>query len=284
VPRREQRLFWAGAACNDALESPLSVGDPSFQRSPSCSASGTDAAKAVAVAAGVVELVDDSSLEFAAAQPPFAETTQAAVAQPRRRTREVTLVRRPAEQAAWLEAVGNQDLALSIAPPEIRADREVVLAALRRFGAALQFAAPEFRACRECVLTAVRHRGGYLALDHAAPEFREDREVMREAVAWDGFALRYASEALRADRELVVLALESRPVLRHASEALRADRELVLTAVRLHGGDALRDAAPSLRADREIVLAAVQRNVEALDYAAEHLQADPVILAAIGGF
>merc|ERR1712048_376411 len=58
---------------------------------------------------------------------------------------EITLVRRPPEQAEWLEAVCRDWRRLGEAPVGIQADKEVVLAALRRSGGALQFAAPDLQ-------------------------------------------------------------------------------------------------------------------------------------------
>ena len=57
--------------------------------------------------------------------------------------------------------------------------------------------------------------------------------------------------------------------LAYASEALRNDREVVLTAIggALSGWDTLKYASISLRNDREVVLKAVSVNWRALEYA-----------------
>jgi len=57
----------------------------------------------------------------------------------------------------------------------------------------------------------------------------------------------------------------------HASAELKADRELVLTAVQ-RNGRALHFAVASLKSDRQIVLAAMEQNPTALELAAEPLQ------------
>ena len=63
-----------------------------------------------------------------------------------------------------------------------------------------------------------------------------DRETVLAAVANDGEALGYASEALRSDRALVLTAVSNKGIaLKFASKALRSDREVVLTAVAEHG-------------------------------------------------
>ena len=55
------------------------------------------------------------------------------------------------------------------------------------------------------VLAAVQQAG--FALKYASDELRGDREVVLAAVQQDGFALKYASDELRGDREVVLAAL-----------------------------------------------------------------------------
>ena len=55
-------------------------------------------------------------------------------------------------------------------------------------------------------------------------------------------------------------------ILQYASEELRADREIVLAAVQDNGW-ALEYASDELRTDREIVLAAIQKDGRILKYA-----------------
>jgi hypothetical protein len=75
------------------------------------------------------------------------------------------------------------------------------------------------------------------------------------AVSLNGPALKFASDELRADREIVLAAVrQNYKALRYVSDELRADREIVLEAVSLNG-PALQYASPALRNDREIVLA-----------------------------
>ena len=83
---------------------------------------------------------------------------------------------------------------------------------------------------------------------------------MLAAVRQNGCALRYASKALRADREVALAAVkQDGHALSFVSEALNADRGVVLAAVKQNGG-ALWYAPVALRAEREVVLAAVKQN------------------------
>jgi len=68
------------------------------------------------------------------------------------------------------------------------------------------------------------------------------------------------------------------PALRFASEELKGDREIVLGAVQNYGG-ALRFASRELKADREIVLTAVQNDGCAIMFASKELKGDPFVKA-----
>ena len=72
-----------------------------------------------------------------------------------------------------------------------RADREVVLQAVRQNGKALQYASEELKNDREVVLQAITQNGK--ALQYASPELQDDEEVVLQAVAQNGEALQYAS-------------------------------------------------------------------------------------------
>ena len=212
-----------------------------------------------------------------------------------------------------LEAIKEDGNELQHASLELRADRNVVLAAVRQAGGlAIAYASPGLQADREIVLEAVRQNGD--ALQYASTELQADREVLLEAVRQNGDALRYASAELWADREVVLEAVRQNgdhDALRYASTELRADicevlleggrenkgqallfasRELwadrgfFQEAVR-QNGNALRyatDADPELEADRELVLEAVRQNGNAIRHASRELWVDrEVVLEAV---
>ena len=101
---------------------------------------------------------------------------------------------------------------LGYASAEVQADREVVLASVKRFGPALRYASTELQADREVVLAAVKKQG---------------------------YVLHYASTEMLSDREIVLAAMQNEcdvaRVLPYVSAELQADREVVLTAVKLYG-------------------------------------------------
>jgi len=118
---------------------------------------------------------------------------------------EVTLLRGRTGQDYWLEEARVCGMRLGGAPEAVRADGEVVLAAVQQSGWALQYASAALRADRGVVLVAVRQDGR--ALQFAAPELQRDFKVVRAAVQQNGLALQNASDELRANREIVLAAL-----------------------------------------------------------------------------
>lgn len=77
--------------------------------------------------------------------------------------------------------------------------------------------------------------------------------ILRSAVHQVGYALVYASESLKKDREVVIAAVQTTgAALKHAPEVMQGDKAIVFTAVR-NDGLALKYAARSTKADWEIV-------------------------------
>lgn len=139
---------------------------------------------------------------------------------------------------------------LRIAAPGLREDPEVVLATMMVYGWDLKLVPEVLRADRRVVYTAVNQNGK--ALQFADAAIRDDEHVVRAAiVASNGVALKWASEGLRARREVVEEAVElSGHVLEHASEALRADPDIVLQAS-LSEPSSVQFAADALQANPE---------------------------------
>ena len=178
-----------------------------------------------------------------------------------------------------ISVVQNDGFDLKRLSDTLRANREVVLAAVKQNGHALQFAGGGLRADREIVHAAIQRHGG--ALRFADPSLRANREVVLAAVQENGLTLQFASDKLRANRKVVLAAVQQHGLaLQDASKDLCADREVVLAAVR-QDGMALRYASEYLCADREVALAAAQQDVWALQFADEVLQQDEQFVTAL---
>eukprot|EP00971_Amphidinium_carterae_P315823 6278002-Amphidinium_carterae.1 len=114
---------------------------------------------------------------------------------------------------------------------------------------------------RERVLEAVKKRWPVLG------------EVGEAAVRRDGSALEHRKPSggcvchpagLRAVQQ-------DERALKHATEALRADREVVLAAVQVRGFG-LKHASEAVKRDVEVVLTAVQKNPHCLEFAVDDLR------------
>ena len=195
--------------------------------------------------------------------------------------------------------------ALRLAPPDVQADKEVVLEAVKLTGRALQFASTALQADKEVVLLAVSSysyalefasetlrgnkefvRGFMLTepglLRFASAELQADGELVREAVHRDGKALQYAAGDLQATKAVVLVAVEQNGrALKYASGTLRADRQVVLVAVK-KDGNALKYASGKLQDDSYVALQAVKQTGCALEYASPERRADKaVVLEAV---
>jgi len=146
------------------------------------------------------------------------------------------------------------------------------------------------------------------AVDVAVPDV-EDRATVLSLLAKDGHYLRVLDDAMRADQELVAVAVERSPrAFEHAAVSLKHDRDFVKALLQTNGrllevvpevfqddrelvevamasrSDAFSDASASLRSDKEFALAAVIADPGNLEYVDESLQADEdLLLAVIGG-
>lgn len=151
---------------------------------------------------------------------------------------DVTLLRRSRQQAQWLHALYAGTRSLRGAPPSIRGDREVVVAALTQ------------GLC------------GFMDFEHVAPELQADREIAALALQ-SGYGGRLSElsslpEAFRSDRELVLLAVERcEQGIRWASEELQNCREVALAAAAARGR-AFQFLPEHLRRDEDVALAALR--------------------------
>ena len=142
---------------------------------------------------------------------------------------------------------------------------------------------------RDVVLAAVQRYGWYLK--HASAEMQADREVVLAAVTKDGYALQYASAELQADQEVVLAAMQ--PMEEYKLVPVKGSTHQNLTRTRSFyrcafgypewtansNGDNLKYASAELRANREFVLAAVQKvdALFALRHVSTELRLDPQV-------
>lgn len=211
-----------------------------------------------------------------------------------------------------MAALANRGSALQYASDRLKGDREVVLAAVSKQGGSLRYASDDLKGDKDVLLTAVSNQGA--ALQYASDEshLKADRDLVLKAVGEWGDALQYASSDLKADQEVVLMALNNSGLkrinemkkdskfsqgleeggmlrswysragaLQYASDEFKADKSIVLAAVKENGYQ-LQYASPQLRADKEVVLAAASNHPDALKYAQGGLNQDRDCWVAAG--
>merc|ERR1712183_1151165 len=100
--------------------------------------------------------------------------------------------------------------------------------------------------------------GQPLLLEHCTDELQSQRDVVKAAVSQEGSALRFATEELQGDDEILMEAAMAGGSLTFATDHMRRNRRVVMAAVKRQG-TALKDASKEIQGDHDIVLAAVQQ-------------------------
>jgi len=81
-----------------------------------------------------------------------------------------------------------------------------------------------------------------------------------------GLTLKYASEKLKGDKEIVLDAVQRNSfILQYATEELRGDREVVLTAIQQYEG-ALKYASKELKEDKKFLIECYRKNNDIRKY------------------
>ena len=129
------------------------------------------------------------------------------------------------------------------------------------------------RADKDVVTAAVG--SAWNALGYAAKELQADRDVVLAAVGHDGYALQFASDKLRDDKEIVLTAIETYEgdVLEYASDRLKDDKETVLSAVR-RCENSIGFASERLRHDKDVILAVLDAHPGQFENLPEDVQED----------
>jgi len=185
-----------------------------------------------------------------------------------------------------LAVVKVRGWAIQNADVRFKSDMEVVLAAVNcdGFDAIRPHVNPQLFCDRRFMLAAVQTSGQ--ALQHASLSLRRDAEIVVAAVNCYGFDKihPYIDASLYSDHDFVLtIAQMHGGVLRHVAPKLRADRDIVLAAINCDGFEVVRPLMEaSLFSDRLFMLGAVQMSGEALKYASLGLRSDyEIVLAAV---
>ena len=169
--------------------------------------------------------------------------------------------------------LGGKLYKLKNAPEIIRDNRAFAIKILPMGGGLLEDFSERLRADKEVVMAAVG--SAWNALGYAAEELRGDRDVVLAAVGHDGYALQFASDELKDDKEIVLTAIEAYEgdVLEYASERLKDDKGTVLAAVK-RCGDSIGFASERLRHDGDVIRAVLEAYPGQFENLPEDVQED----------
>jgi hypothetical protein len=115
--------------------------------------------------------------------------------------------------------------------PELRSDREFMIAAAMKDWHTCEYATPELWADRDFVLSAVT-RSGHL-LKKASATLKADQGIVLAAVTQEGHALEHAHEALLDDRDIGLMAVKKNHTLFDVLGA-KAQRDPEIILMRLY--------------------------------------------------
>jgi len=172
--------------------------------------------------------------------------------------------------------------------PEIWANKEVVLVAVKNNGDALRFAHDDLKKDHDVVMHACLEKNK--AFKHASDELKQDRSFVLKLVSQAGKSLKHAAPELQKDVEILAAAAT------HQVEALGSDhhthtmeadefpdwmyenKAAMLGIVSRDGLMLSKAEFKPLSYDRDLVMAAVKQNGHALTYASTLLQADKEVV------
>ena len=150
-------------------------------------------------------------------------------------------------------------------------NRAVVLAAVKRFSMCLAHLCDDIKDDASVVCAALSEGHG-CALKFASARLRADKDVVLKAVQSDGVALNFASEDLKGDRDVVLAAVRRGVADEDDYEDLEIDVELIEPLW----------FAEQFWNDREVVLAAVSTTCHSFRHASVELRRDKeIVLAAV---
>jgi hypothetical protein len=138
-----------------------------------------------------------------------------------------------ADKDVVLAAVKKDGISLKYASANLKADKEVVLAAVEKSEYALNYASDELKADKEVILAAVKHHP--TAFQFVPNDFKEDpqnKALILAAVTKYGNTLMYLPQIWRDDEDIMLAAIkQNRLTIHFASDKLKNKKEIVLAAL-----------------------------------------------------
>ena len=138
---------------------------------------------------------------------------------------------------------------------EVKENRELTEAVLKKSGDELEFAPDEFKEDRDLVLIAV---GTGDAFAHASEELQQDKEIILKALEWDSSIVEDLDEDFYEDLEVMYKAIERDEAnFEYLIEELQEDRDIVFECLK-RNGEVYAFLCDEFKEDAEMIEAAIK--------------------------
>lgn len=153
---------------------------------------------------------------------------------------------------------------------DLRDDKEVVLAAIKKNANTIMYASKRLRDDDFIVFEAVNRSGS--VLKYASDRLKDDRDIVMTAVKEYGTAIEYASLRLKNDREIALEAVKNESyAFDHVSSGIKNDKEIAMIAVK-QNGYLFAQLSKELKQDKELMREAYIHTTPALKYFPKEIQ------------
>lgn len=166
----------------------------------------------------------------------------------------------------------NDSAFLSCLSTDLRDDKDVVLAVIKKNGYALQYASKRLRDNELIVLEAVSDYG--LVLSFVSDRLKDNKDIVMAAVNDCGNSIEYASKKLRNDKDIALIALKNDSfAFEYLSEDLKNDKEIATITVKSNGY-LFNKLSSELKQDKELMREAYISKTNALKFFPEEVKSE----------
>ena len=160
-------------------------------------------------------------------------------------------------------------------------DYDFVMKKVQEDGRNIYDASIELKKNKNIVIEAVKQCPDVVYSDTDLNIYLKDIEVMLEVVKKDGYMLRFASEELRNNEDIVVEAVKaSKGAIKYVSNKIKDNEEIMIKLMQEDRlGLVIREASDRLKDNKEFVSKAINDSYWALEYASERLRDDSETVA-----
>ena len=175
-----------------------------------------------------------------------------------------------------LENTPHPDILIQIVPKWVTQDEEMMVIAAKRNIALLQFADDSLKNNQVFMMSVIQIDG--IAIKYASERLRKDPAMALVAVSQNGLALEYLKDFAN-DIDMVIKAIRQNPMaFQYASEELRAKGKILMIALRQpisnYFSSPLEHAHPDHKRNRMVVSTAINQYAGALEFADPILKRD----------